>query len=122
MNHAMRQSPLSQQQTLFEILEVLKKMAVSQSQFDAELATLVTNVATLETNLANVATNVTAIGTALTQFITDYNNKSGVDLTNELASVTALVNSTTTDATNAATQASSLSTDAANVAAADPNA
>jgi hypothetical protein len=109
-------------QTLLLILTLkeIKSMAVGQPQFDAALATLVTNVQSLETNLGSIATNVTAIGTALTQFITDYNNKTGVDLTNELASVTSLTNSTATDATNAAAAASSIATDSSNIATADP--
>jgi|SRR5580692_3673282 hypothetical protein len=105
---------------LIELTEVIHKMTVSQAQFDTALGILVTNVQTLETNLATLATNVTAIGTALTQFIADYNAKTGVDLTNELASVTSLTNSTATDATNAAADAASLSTDASSITTADP--
>jgi hypothetical protein len=124
---------------LFELQSLSRKvdkMTVNQSQFDAGLATLVANDATREavlqtvaTNLATLATNVTAIGTALTQFITDYQNKSGVDLTNELASVTTLANTAATDATSLSSDASSasaaaasLGTDTSNITGADPNA
>jgi pyruvate/oxaloacetate carboxyltransferase len=118
------------------IIGVLTQMAVNQSTFDTALAALVTvaqnvdagvqGIATSASNLATVAGN---IQTALTQFITDYNAKTGVDLTNELASVTAMTNTLTNDATSVASaatsvggSASSLQTAAADIVAADPNA
>jgi hypothetical protein len=117
-------------------IERLIKMTVDQPTFDAALATLVSDDAAREqvlqslvTNVATIATDVTAIDTALTKFIADYNAKSGVDLTNELASVTDLTSEAVTDATalsNAVSEATAaegtLTADASNVTSADPNA
>ena|ERR1700723_1901076 len=109
------------EQKLDFIIKELNQMAVDQPQFDAALATLVTNYGNMETTLNSVVTAVAAIGTALNQFIIDYNNKTGVDLTNELASVTALTNSVATDSANASADLTALNSDLANIQAADPN-
>jgi chromosome segregation ATPase len=61
------------------LMEQIKNMTTSQAQLDAGLATL--------------NTNVEALVAAITQFISDYSAKTGVDLTNELSSVTAAANS-----------------------------
>jgi hypothetical protein len=117
-------------------IEERLKMTVDQPTFDAALATLVSDDAAREqvlqslvTNVQTIATDVTAIDTALQKFIADYNNKTGVDLTNELASVTNLTNEAVSDATalsDAVTEATSsegtLATDESDITTADPNA
>ncbi len=111
-------------------------MAVNQTQFDTALATLVSDDAAREavlqslvTNVGSVATDVAAIDSALTKFIADYNTKNGVDLTNELASVTQLSSVAVADTAalntavgQATASGGTLTTDSANVVAADPNA
>src|ERR1700679_2347889 len=93
----------------WEILHKIEerlKMTVDQPTFDAALATLVTNYNALEADLTEIATDVASINTSLTQFITDYNAKTGVDLTSELASITALTNEVAADTTNAVSDVS----------------
>lgn len=118
------------------LIGVLKQMVTSQQQFDAALAPLVTLVGNIDSSLQSLATNASdlvasanGVNTALNQFITDYQAKMGVDLTNELNAVTTMTNTLTTDATavsntvaSLGTVSSDLQTAAANIVAADPNA
>ena len=97
-------------------------MTVTKAQFDAALATFVTNYGTLSEDLATVGTNVAAMNAALTQFIADYNANPGSDFTNELATLSTIGTQLATDTASVVADSSSLSTDLANIATADPSA
>jgi hypothetical protein len=106
---------------LLEIRERLN-MTVDQPTFDAALATFVTAYGTLSSDLTTIKTNAATMDAALIKFIADYNAKNGVDLTSELASITAMSGQVASDTADAVADANDLASNLGNITTADPNA